>query len=65
MERHQTPDNLHLANENLTKSNRATRISDGEWDCWREKIVHLYMEENMPRKELVEAMANEHGFSIT
>ena len=65
METYQTPDNLHLGNEKLTASYRAPRISDEEWDCWREKIVYLYIEENMSRKELVETMTNEHGFSIT
>ncbi|MCJ1434039.1 hypothetical protein MMC27_003405 [Xylographa pallens] len=65
MENYQTPDNLHLGNEKLTGSYRAPRISDGEWDRWREKVVHLYIEENMSRKELVEAMTKEHGFSIT
>ncbi|MCJ1384299.1 hypothetical protein MMC17_007415 [Xylographa soralifera] len=65
MEPHQTPDNLHLGNEKPTASDRAPRISHEEWDYWREKIEHLYIEEKMTKKELIEAMANEHGFRIT
>ncbi|MCJ1284711.1 hypothetical protein MMC26_004047 [Xylographa opegraphella] len=65
MEAHQTPDNLHLRHDKLTASYRARRISDETWDRWRETIVHLYIQENMARKELVDAMAKEHGFNIT
>ncbi|MCJ1405080.1 hypothetical protein MMC11_008306, partial [Xylographa trunciseda] len=65
MEPRQTPDDRHLGYEKPTASYRAPRISDEEWDRWREKIVHLYIVENKSRKEVVEAMANEHGFSIT
>ena len=44
---------------------RARRIPDGEWDVWRETIEKLYREDDMSRKEIIETMEKDHGFTIT
>ena len=44
---------------------RAKRIPDAEWDEKRARLVELYMEKDASRKEIIETMAQEHGFEIT
>lgn len=44
---------------------RARRIPDEEWEIWREELVKLFIEENLPRKEIVTVMAEKHHFIIT
>ncbi|KAF6239042.1 hypothetical protein HO173_002914 [Letharia columbiana] len=44
---------------------RARRIPDGEWEIWREKLVNLFLEDDVPRKEIVAIMAEKHHFIIT
>lgn len=46
-------------------SNRARRIPDEEWDTYREKLVKLYVEEEVSQKDIIDIMANEHNFIIT
>ena len=44
---------------------RARRIPDGEWDVWREIIEKLYREDDRSRKEIIEIMEKDYGFTIT
>lgn len=44
---------------------RARRIPDKEWDEYREKLVKLYVEEDISRKDIIDTMTKEHSFVIT
>lgn len=44
---------------------RARRIPDAEWEIWHQKLVHLYVEEDISRKDIIQIMADEHNFVIT
>ncbi|MCJ1456035.1 hypothetical protein MMC28_006392 [Mycoblastus sanguinarius] len=44
---------------------RARRIPDEEWEVWREKLVKLFLEGDVPRKKIVAIMAEKHHFVIT
>ena len=44
---------------------RAQRIPDEEWELWTEKLVKLFLEDDVPRKEIVAIMAERHNFRVT
>lgn len=44
---------------------RARRIPNEEWEIWKEKLVKLFVEDDVPRKEIVAKMAEQHQFIIT
>lgn len=44
---------------------RARRIPDEKWEIWREELVKLFLEDDVPRKEIVAIMAEKHDFHIT
>lgn len=44
---------------------RARRIPDEEWEIWKEKLVKLFIEDDVPRKEIIATMAEEHHFIVT
>ena len=46
------------------QAQRARRIPDQEWETWREKLVRLYVEEGVSRKEIIDVMAKNHDFVI-
>jgi len=48
-----------------SQAQRARRIPDQEWEIWREKLVKLYVEEDVSRKEIIDIMAKKHDFVIT
>lgn len=48
-----------------SQAQRARRIPDQEWEIRREKLVKLYVEEDVSRKEIIDIMAKEHDFVIT
>lgn len=46
-------------------SQRARRIPDAEWEVWHQELIRLYVDEGLPRKDIIHMMANEHNFVIT
>ncbi len=48
-----------------SQAQRARRIPDQEWEIWREKLVKLYVQEDVSRIEIIDIMAKEHNFVIT
>lgn len=44
---------------------RAKRIPDAEWDAWREKIITLYLRDEVSRKDIVDTMTKDHKFVFT
>ena len=44
---------------------RARRIPDAEWEVWHQKLVRLYVEDDISRKDIIQIMADEHNFVIT
>lgn len=44
---------------------RARRIPDETWENWHEEIVRLYVEEDTPRKDIVDIMRRQHSLVIT
>lgn len=47
-----------------SQDQRARRILDQERDACREKLVRLYVKDSLSRDEIIEVMAEEHGFVI-
>jgi hypothetical protein len=43
-------------------ASRRSKYSSLDWDAHRETIRRLYMDEEMPLKETMERMAEQHGF---
>ena len=44
---------------------RPLRIPDSEWESQRERLLELYLEQDVSRDEIVHTMAREHNFHIT
>ena len=49
----------------MSTPQRARRIPDEEWEIWRDELVKLFIEEDLPRKEVITVMAEKHHFTIT
>ena len=44
---------------------RAKCILDADWDTWRERLVTLYLKDEVSRKDIINITAKEHKFEIT
>lgn len=51
--------------DNSPQLKRAKCIPDAEWDAWRERLVTLYLKDELSRKDIVDTIAKEHKFKIT
>ena len=44
---------------------RAKCIPDADWETHRERLIELYLESDISRKDIVDVMAQRHNFVMT
>ena len=56
------PLNLEIATAKLRRAPKAQTKSRDEWEAYRDNIHHLYVDENLPLKQVMKAMGDTYNF---